>query len=750
MTDPFEEHVARIGTPRPLDPEFRARLEGSIAESTDADPTTRWRIDQPRELTPPFRARLESGLTSRTARLRTPRRGVAAAIALVIAAGATVAVVDRFGAPDRPAAISGPVVSSQSPQPSPAGRPKGSLQTFASSGAFLKYVRGEGLKLAGPFGVSGAGMYGGFRGRITPTGVPGEVSQPTEPLSLTGQAPVPGSAPDGVASGRSYSSTNIQEEGVDEPDLVKTDGRRLIVMSGDQIHVLDVNEGTARIQGTLQIRNGVGLFLLGDKVIHFASLGQAPPEASRATHARERPWTKVAVIDIAEPSSPKVVSSVAVEGFFVGARLARGVVRLTLQSGALGPPPVALGRGQITERRLDAAEAKNKIAVRTSSVGDWVPHYVVRRSGRAALTGHVHDWAAVSRPPDRAGLSMLTIVTIDPDDPRPDNAASVIGAGEIIYSSLDNLYVTSSRLDDMLAIRRGRTPRAPITRIHKFDVRNPTRAIYRGSGEVPGHLLNQFSMSEHDGYLRVATTLDAPMRASGQGASRSSVLVLREKAGKLITVGSVGNLGVGERIFSVRFIGTKAYVVTFRRLDPLFVIDLGIPTRPRLRGKLKVPGYSGYLHPVSDTLLMGVGRDADARGVAKGLQLSLFDVSDAAHPRRLDALVVGANGSSEVESDHHSFLYWTPRRLAVVPTEIYDDDYSNSFRGALALTISGTSGFGKPVRVSHEGRPNTENTDLAIRRSLVIGDRLLTISDGGVLLSDLATLAVRSWIPFQD
>ena len=225
--------------------------------------------------------------------------------------------------------------------------------------------------------------------------------------------------------------------------------------------------------------------------------------------------------------------------------------------------------------------------------------------------------------------------------------------------------------------------------------------------------------------------------------------VLAHTAGRLVRVGSLGNLGVGERIYSVRFIGTKGYVVTFRLLDPLHVIDLRVPTRPRLRGELKVPGYSGYLHPLSETLLLGIGRDAEDNGVARGLQFSLFDVSNPAKPARRDVSTFGIYGSSTVENDHHGFLYWAPRRLVVVPATIVDREDpgapSRPFIGALALTVA-RDALGAPKRLTHVGRSGSRGYE-HITRAFVVGGRLLTFSDAGLLVSDLRTLADRVWIP---
>lgn len=757
MTDPLERSIAGLDGPRALDPAFRARLESAILDDTSpgiAAPAAGgradgWAIDGPRELTPRFRARLEGALLRRSRVVPPFVTTVAAAVSVILIATGVVFVADRAGRPGKEAALplltpspTPPAVATKAPA---AANPSGSLRGFSSASEFLGYVRGEALKVVSPYGIGSIGVYRGFSGPVTgPVQAPGIAPESGGP----GGAPV--LAPSSPAGGSDFSATNVQEEGVDEPDLVKTDGKRLAVVSGSALRLLDVTRSTARLRGSVSIENGLGAFLAGDRAIVFSQLDEAPPEARQATHVKQRPWTKVTVVDVDDLSKPRVLSAFEVEGSYVGARMANGVVRLIIQSGALGPQPVELT--SYSKKAQDAAKAGNKSAILGSVVGDWMPHFVVHRRSGATTTGHVHDWSAVSRPPDRSGVSMLTILTIDPANPRPDNAQSVMGAGEIVYSSLENLYVTSYALDDVLAVRESKRPKEPLTRIHKFDIRDRETARYVGSGEVPGFLLNQFSMSEHNGYLRVATTTGNQWVATGAPSSESAVTVLAEKAGKLVSVGSVRNLGLGERIFSVRFIGSMGYVVTFRRIDPLFVIDLRKPARPRVRGKLKIEGFSEYLHPISESLLLGVGREADKQGVAKGLQFSLFDVSDPTKPRRLHNHIEGPYGYSGVGNDHHAFLYWEPRRLIVVNASVSDtwSDHTD-FIGALALTVSSSQGFGEPIRLTHVARPGVpEGSYPDIQRSLVIGNRLLTVSSSGVLVSDLVTLDDRAWVPFES
>ena len=301
------------------------------------------------------------------------------------------------------------------------------------------------------------------------------------------------------------------------------------------------------------------------------------------------------------------------------------------------------------------------------------------------------------------------------------------------------------------------------TEIHAFDISDPRTAAYVASGEVEGTLLNQFAMSEHDGHLRIATTL--PFGADGAGESESVVTVLARDGDRLEQVGRVSGLGRTERIYAVRFIGPVGYVVTFRETDPLYTIDLSEPTAPRVVGELKIPGYSAYLHPLDEGRLLGVGQDATGTGQRLGAQASLFDVSDPAAPERLDQVSLGQDTQTEVEFDHHAFLWWPDAGLAVLPvTDWNRAPGDESASAAVALRVDPAGSLTEAGRITHpvagppqQRLPRDEGLDerpmvlpeiTPIRRSLVVGDLLYTISDAGVKASDLDTLADVAWLPF--
>jgi hypothetical protein len=194
----------------------------------------------------------------------------------------------------------------------------------------------------------------------------------------------------------------------------------------------------------------------------------------------------------------------------------------------------------------------------------------------------------------------------------------------------------------------------------------------------------------------------------------------------------------------VRFLDDAGYVVTFRQTDPLYTIDLSKPNDPTVAGELKLLGFSAYLHPVGDGLLLGVGQDATPEGRQLGTQLSLFDVSDLAKPRRLSQARVGGASSSEAEYDHHAFLYWGPEKLAVLPVAIYDGR-SDPFNGAIGFRV-GSAAIDEVGRIAHDD--SGQQYTPGIRRSLVVGQRLFTISDLGAKASTLSSLADEAFVPF--
>ena len=617
------------------------------------------------------------------------------------------------------------------------------LQTFDECDDLLSYLRTEGAKVVGPYGFGGGVMLrdGVALGAVTTAAGAATAGGARASSDLAAGAESAPPAPP-AGPGGDFSATNVQEEGVDEPDLVKTDGTRLVAIAGGQLRLLDVSGPEPRLVSSLRLDDHAGylqgnLLLAGDRVIvlrpaPFTGIPRPAPmpmPVEPGGGASSRPGiaadvivppgpsrAMVTVVDIADLAAPKVVSELTIDGELVASRMVGGVARLVLRS---GPPSLPFLFPSGSEESIDIATEANKKVVAESTLEQWLPMFVQDGAEPRRLT----DCGDVSRPDAFSGVGMLSVVTVDALDPRPGPAATVIGAGDLVYASAEHLYVTTSVF----------TPCPPnaecfgagATDIHKFGIADKVRTTYEASGRIAGRLLNQFSMSEHEGDLRVASTDDA--------ARESAVTVLRQKDEVLEHIGGVGGLGKTERIYAVRFLGDRGYVVTFRQTDPLYVVDLADPTTPTVTGELKIPGYSAYLHPIGDHRLIGIGQDATDEGRVQGMQVSLFDVSDAANPERVaHATLPGAQ--SEAEFDHHAFLWWARTGLTMVPVQSYRDGTV----GAVGFTIAGEQ-VTELGRIQHPDR-------MPIRRSIVIGDRVLTLSETGLQGSDLATLAQRSWL----
>ncbi len=605
-----------------------------------------------------------------------------------------------------------------------AGPAPARLRAFDGCPSFLAYVRKEALPLVGPWGLGG--------------GVTGIGAVP------------PGAARDAVAGApgadTDFSGTNVQEEGVDEPDLVKTDGRTLFVVSNARVSAFDVRSRRPKLVASLRLEKGWAHELLLDRGrLLVLSQGSPTPIPIDGGIAIRAPWpypsqSVITEIDATEPRRMHVVRTLELDGGYLTARLVGHVARIVLSSPiGIDLPFVAPGSAGAP----DAASAtdQNRAVVRSAGARSWLPGHTLRNAtGRTLSTGPLVQCRNVRRPASFSGLGLLTVLTVDVQrglDPVDSDA--IVSDGRVVYASRSSLYVATDRYDRRTVDGRPVTG-GVATAIHRFDISSPSRTDYRASGSVPGVLLNQWSLSEWKGALRVASTEQPVWWGGPRTESETTVTTLGQRGDALVRLGHVGGLGKGERVYAVRFIGDVGYVVTFRQVDPLYTLDLSAPSQPVVRGELKIRGYSAYLHPVGDDLLLGIGQDADDDGRVVGAQASLFDVSDLRHPTRLDAFALG-KGWSEAESEHHAFLWWPRTRLAVIPLQEYAD---RPFVGALGLRVGRAGGISEAGRVSHPAATGADpvgSPGTPVRRSVVVGDVLYTVSAAGVKASSLASFA---------
>ena len=492
----------------------------------------------------------------------------------------------------------------------------------------------------------------------------------------------PGAEPEVLAGGArtmvpSFSPTTVHELGADEPDVIKTDGRRIVTVTGGVLRVVDPATRAQTGQLDLGATGEASVLLAGDRaLVLIADRGYQLYER-RVRPAGSHP--EVLLVDLSGP--PRLISRYRGEGTLVDTRQTGTVARVVLSS----TPRITAGAAP-----LDA----------------WLPGWEIT-TGATTTTGRL-DCGAVRHPSSFSGLSLLSVLTFDLTAPAltDGDPIGIVADGDIVYGTPTSLYVANNR--------RSRLDLAPPlqTEIYRFALPATGKPVFTAAGTVPGQLLNQYAMSEWNGDLRVATTDN----------DVSAVRVLRPRDDKLVQVGEVGGLGRGERIYSVRFAGPRGYVVTFRQTDPLYSVDLSDPAAPRVTGALKIPGYSSHLQPIGDDRLIGIGQEAG------GAQISLFDVADPSDPQRLAQQQV-PGGRSAAEFDPHALLWWPATNLLVVPMN----------DKALALRV-GATGLQSAGEIT---QPDP------IRRSLVIGADLWTLSDAGLQASELSTLDRVGWVPLS-
>lgn len=566
-----------------------------------------------------------------------------------------------------------------------------------------------------------------------------------------------------TASPTDYSQTPTQAAGVDEGDRVKTDGSRLFAIAGDGIDILDV--ATPERLGVVShlalpgderqlFLSGTRLTVISQQIFEGPSLpdGRVAVASMMPVFVPTTWQVVVTVVDVANPASPAILETTRLDGWLIDARaISDRVVVVTQDSIDLPAPaivtdpatpvpflvsngaPAAVSPSQMIwagypwdgtrSRYEDEAAYRDRLEKAWNEVS--LPGYHVVDAFGAESSATLVDPARTSLPVDGGDTSLVSVVSFSVGDalPGPDASTTVGGVGGRIYASTSGLYLFDTHVGSWWDEGDAGTT----TNLYKFDLTAGDAPLV-AMGSVPGMTLDQFSLDEHDGLLRIATT-----DGFGDGAS-NAVTVLAAAAGRLEAVGSVSGLARGERIYSVRFAGDRGYVSTFRQIDPLFVLDLATPTAPQVTGELKVPGYSTHLMPLDDTHLLGVGRDVDPiTGRDAGLQLSIFDVGDPAAPKRSATytFVGGDWGSwSPASWDHHALGWFAKQEILTLPVQ------ETGWMTDLVVFHIDTA---SPDAFTRLG--TIEHTD-SIDRSVRIGDVLYAMSPGQVTAHPLADPAV--------
>lgn len=465
-------------------------------------------------------------------------------------------------------------------------------------------------------------------------------------------------AEDGASTTRQQNSdtgTNVQEIGVDEPDLVKTNGNLLLRLRDDELVVYDVTGDEAERLSSVDLTGleDGEIMLAGDQVV-AVGIDDKAPRAETAYGVGARLGTRVLTVSIADPDKPEVVEDVAYDARLLSARQHGDAVRLVLSSGLPDLDFVHRGKG----RSLREALAENREQVENSTIEDWLPTLTANDEDPAQLL----DCTNVAIPSDELTLDTVSVVGFDAAAPAEVDAIGLAGATDIAYESVDHLYLAASPswgngFDCIGCIGTRTIPSAQGGSTYLFDFKvDGTRATHVASGEVEGSIADRWAMDEADGVLRIAV---APTSETG---SFNSVVTIERDGEDLVEIGRLDELGRNEDLKSVRWFDGLAILVTFRQVDPLYAIDLTNVEKPTLIAKLKIPGFSSYLHPLGPKRLVGVGEGQSLGGRGWGAQVGLFNVADLKNVHRMDVQHYASNTHALAGEDPRSFTFINDHR----------------------------------------------------------------------------------------
>jgi len=521
-----------------------------------------------------------------------------------------------------------------------------------------------------------------------------------------------------------YSATNIQVAGVDEADIVKTDGEYIYLVSGQKVIIMKAYPPEqAQVLSEIKLEGiAIGIFINGDRLVVFEEetpyydvrLGPTGEFYMPSIAYYTSPKTYIKVYDVSDRENPRLQRELSADGQYVSSRMIGDYAYVVINEPVYGEddePSLPRIYSGGNEKEIPATD------IYCCNVSDYYYMYTT-----------------------------IMAINTQNDDQKATYATMLLGASSNLYVSLDNIYLT-------LPVWGGYMGDFQKTSVHRIHIAG-NNMTYVASGEFPGMVLNQFSMDEYGDYFRVATT-------TRERTPRNNIYILDMA---LNITGSLENLAPGETIYSARFMGERGYLVTFKQVDPLFVIDLSDPYNPEVLGYLKVTGYSDYLHPYDETHIIGIGKETtDAGEFAwyQGVKISLFDVSDVSNPREISKVEIGDRGTdSPVLWDHKAFLFDKSRNLLVMPILVAEVDQSEYpqgvpswaygepvWQGAYVFGISLDEGLQLKGRITHiESSAELEqdyyyySSPFSVQRSLYIGDVLYTISDAKIKMNNLENL----------
>ncbi len=573
--------------------------------------------------------------------------------------------------------------------------------------------------------VSSADGYINFLGGFNAFQKGTDVKTEAAPNSEWG-APVP---TDGMGGGgEDYSTTNIQVAGVDEGDIVKTDGKYIYAVSGNEVIIVDayLASDAKEISRIKLDSSPTGIYINGDKLAVYGQNYNIynAKEYENILPRRNNNYSFLKIFDISDRSDPKQTRSFDFEGQLVNSRMIGDYVYSVTSSynyyiyDDKFPVPMMLENGEVIT--INPSSPADKACGRCVSPDVYyfdIPYYSYNfttvsslniKNGAEKINSEVYlldgqqnsmfvsegnIYITFNKQISEEELTMdITMdmlkeyVFLEISEKDKEIIAKIEKAENDVLSPMEKyqkIIMLMAKYENIFAGREDEFEKEMEKRIkqkyediskelektviHKIEIKDG-RLEYKTFGEVTGRVLNQFSMDESKGYFRIATTRSRDWSRFNNNSlqSYSNIYVLDNE---MKVVGKVEELAEGEQIYSVRFMQNRAYMVTFKQTDPLFAIDLSDPSNPQVLGELKVPGFSSYLHPYDETTLIGLGKESDSEGgIIGGIKLSLFDVSDVRNPKEIDKYVLGDRSSDSIAiNEHKAFLFSKDKNLLAIP-----------------------------------------------------------------------------------
>lgn len=549
---------------------------------------------------------------------------------------------------------------------------------------------------------------------------------------------------DGKSAGE-FTSTNIQEAGVDEMDMIKNDGTYFYLLNNTDFHVVQVwpptemkskskisfKHESSGPDNTQTYEYPQGLFLVGKTAVILTSYWSYTPVQEDGSvkgwyyYSYYRQFTRAIFVDVSNSAAPKITKTLEFPSDLFSARLIGSQLYLALKYSRQaintyeyrdvempGVPKAFENYDSWEKSREYVAKYTPAIRAYLEKVAkDWdifalFPKIkIINSDNSKSEQSYIscNDFYIPATASKQSGI--LSIVTINVSNPSQVHSTSIADSSWLLYASQKNIYLVSSSNNWFTFWDSADAQaRENYSQIHQFSLLPElSRTQYMASGEVRGIVNNPFWLSEYKDHLRV--TSQAGWWSDAENGN--SLTILKREGTELKETGKITDIAKGESIYAARMFGDKGYLVTFKRIDPLFTLDLSNPAAPKIMGELKINGYSSYIHPLEDGYLLTIGEDSDDEGRVIGLHLQVFDVRDMKNPVRVQHELLERSQDSYSYSaalyDHHAFTYHAGSQTLVIPFNEYNWSYwgGKSFSGMLVYKVSPQTGFKRLGLIDH-------------------------------------------------